>query len=286
MKLKIAVLFIVLYMPLTVSGCGCSLDSGPKGNGVEKPPADTGNVDAQSPSRFTRLKDFFDTWDGLMDRYEAAINRYEPPNEYAITSPRILTLVDVDLLPGASYDALNPENRDGRFEGNLSLSGRPGFVEKDGTEIRFGSDYTREIDGFAPSMKAGDRPVEDGCCDLAKRIYQIETFTERGGLLVVRNYSEFKCVESGEMMCLRITGHSVNQVTEEKEPSNTCTFIKAGKDKFDFVIAKATQGPDFEKPSLLDKDDLSKEEAREMMKAAGYEIEQTGGIADGVLFVD
>ncbi|HHY12781.1 MAG TPA: hypothetical protein GX529_09150 [Firmicutes bacterium] len=289
MKLRIAVfavLSFVLCVSVAVSGCKPGSDSGTTGNGTEMPPAGTGNADVQTPPGFTSLKDFHDAWDGLMDSHEAAINRYESPDGYAVTSPRILLLVDVDLLSGTSYDALNPENLDGRFEGNLLLSGRPGHVEKDGTRITFGSDYIREKDGFAPSMKAGDRLVENGSCDLSGEVHQMETFTEREGQVIVRNYSEFKRLESGEMMCLRITGHSLNQVSEEDELSNTCTFMKVGKDRLEFVIAKATCGPGFEKLSLADKDDLSKDEARELMEAAGYEIEQAGGIADGVLFVD
>jgi hypothetical protein len=286
MKLKATVFTVVLCMLLAVFGCWPGLDSGTAGNGAVNPPAGTGNNDAPSLPEFTRLKDFYDAWNGFMDRHEAAINRYESPDGYAVTSPRILLLVDVDLLSGTSYDALNPGSLDGSFEGNLLLSGRPGFVENDGTEISFGSDYIRETDGFAPSMKAGDRLVEEGCCDLAGEAYQMETFTERGGQVIVRNYSEFKRLESREMMCLRITGHSLNQVSEEDELSNTCTFIKVGKDKLEFVIAKATCGPEFQKLSLLDKDDLLRDEVRELMEAAGYEIEETGGIADGVLFID
>lgn len=72
----------------------------------------------------------------------------------------------------------------------------------------------------------------------------------------------------------------------ETELSNTCTFIKAGKDKFDFVVGKATQGPVFEKLSFIDKSDLSKDEARQMMETAGYQIEKSGGIAGGTLVVD
>ncbi|MGI6628560.1 MAG: hypothetical protein ACOX4K_09500 [Bacillota bacterium] len=286
MKLKATVFTVVLCMCLAVFGCWPSLDSGTAGNGAVNPPAGSGNGDVPSLQGFTRLKDFCDAWNGFMDRHEAAINRYESPDGYAVTSPRILLLVDVDLLSSTSYDALNPGNLDGSFKGNLLLSGRPGFVEKDGTELSFGSDYIRETDGFAPSMKAGDRLVEEGCCDLAAESCQIETFTERGGQVIVRNYSEFKRLASGEMICLRITGHSLNQVSEEDELSNTCTFMKVGKDKLEFIIAKATCGPGFEKLSLLDKDGLSRDKAREMIEGAGYEIDETGGIADGVLFID
>ena len=166
------------------------------------------------------------------------------------------------------------------------MAGFPGVLERKGSKMSFGYDYIRDEDGFGPAMKAGDRIVEDGNCDLGKGTYQTENFTERNGQKIERSYSEFKRLKSGEMICLRTHSYSMNVLSQQEELSNTCTYIKAGQDKFDFVIGKATQGPAFEKLSFIDKSDLSKDEARQMMERAGYQIEKSGGIAGGTLIVD
>ncbi|MDD2497493.1 MAG: hypothetical protein PHT78_02625 [Desulfitobacteriaceae bacterium] len=235
-------------------------------------------MDLKGSSDFKKISDFCDAWNSLYNQNEAAINN----SEYIIFE---LVAAGTDFISGVQYDLLNMENKNGRFEGDLMMAGFPGFLERSESKMSFGYDYIREEDGFAPTMKAGDRIVEEGSCDLGKETYQTETFTERNGEKIERIYSEYKRIKGGEMICLRTTGHSIN-AREEAELSNTCTYIKAGKDQYDFVIGKAAQGPTFEKLSFIDKDDLTKDEARQMLEAAGYQIEQSGGIANGTLFVD
>lgn len=274
MKLKTAALYLILCMTLVISGCGGSSDS--KSTGGKS--ANTEKTDKQSPSKFQKISDYADAWTTLYSQNEAAINN----NDDVIME---LVTPATEFISGVQYDLLNMENRDGRFEGELMMAGFPGFLDRSGSKMSFGYDYIREENGFAPSMKAGDRIVEDGKCDLAKGWYQTEKFTERNGQKIDRSYSEFKRIKTGEMIYLGTTSYRLNS-RQEADLSNTCTYVKAGKDKYDFVIGKAAKGPAFEKLTFIDKDDLSKDEARQMMEAAGYKIDKSGGIAGGTLVVD
>lgn len=278
MKLKLLVMSLFLCMTLMVSGCGGSSDSEPAGGEPAAPAAAGDKAEQQSSSDFKQISDFADAWNAAYEQNEAAINSYEVPIMELVTP-------GTEFITGVQYDLLNMENKDGRFEGELMMAGFPGFVEKDGSKITFGYDYTRDEDGFSPSMKAGNRLIENGSCDLAAEIYQTESYTERNGEKVQRSYSEFKRLKNQDMICLVTNGSSFN-LREEADPANTCIYIKAGKDKFDFVIGKATVGPAFEKLSFVDKSDLTKDDARKLMEAAGYQIEQTGGISGGTLVVD
>lgn len=278
MKLKALALYTILCIALIISGCGNSSDSSSNGGGSAAPSGNTEKTDKQSPAKFQTISDYADAWNALYNQNEAAINNYHDV-------PMELVAPGTEFISGVQYDLLNMENRDGHFEGELMMAGFPGILDKSGAKMSFGYDYTREENGFAPTMKAGDRIVEDGQCDLAKGWYQTEKFTERNGEKIGRSYSEFKQLKSGEMIYLGTDSSSMN-FREEPELTNTCTYIKAGKDKYDFVIGKATQGPAFEKLTFIDKDDLSKDEARQMMEAAGYTIEKSGGITEGSLVVD
>lgn len=271
MKLKTIALYIILCMTLVISGCGGSLNTSSTGVGGKK-------SEGQSSSSFKTISDYSEAWNELYKQNEAAINKYEEP---------IMELVSpgLEFVSGVQYDLLNMENKDGRFEGKLMMAGFPGFLERKGSKMSFGYDYIRDKEGFSPTMKVGDRIVEDGNCDLSKGTYVTETFTERSGQKSERSYSEFKRLKNGEMIYLKTTGSSLN-FRGETDLSNTCIYIKAGKNKYDFVIGKATQGPAFEKLSFIDKNDLSKNEALQMMEKAGYQIKKSGGIAEGTLVVE
>lgn len=65
-----------------------------------------------------------------------------------------------------------------------------------------------------------------------------------------------------------------------------CVYIKTGHEIFEFVIGKATQGPTFEKLTFIEANDLSKEDARKMMEAAGYQIDKSGSVQSGKLVID
>jgi len=277
MKMKLLALALILCVTMGVSGCGGSSDSEPAGDQAAAP-VSSGEKADQQPNGFTKISDFADAWNEAYNQNEAAINSYEVPIMELVTP-------GTEFITGVQYDLLNLENKDGRFEGELMMAGFPAFLEKDGSNLTFGYDYTREEDGFAPTMKTGDRLIENGTCDLAGEIYQSESSTERNGEKIQRSYSEFKRLKNNDMICLVTTSQSLDG-RGEAALSNTCIYIKAGKDKFDFVIGKATQGPAFEKLSFTAKSDLTKEDARKLMEAAGYQIEQSGGISGGTLVVD
>lgn len=286
---KTIVILLTILMMLTLASCGVrqSLDEKiaekvtegviNKATGGEA--ASTKKAGGQSSFNLKNISDYSEAWNELYNQNEAAINKYEEPIMELVTP-------GLEFVSGVQYDLLNMENKDGRFEGKLMMAGFPGVLEKKGTKMSFGYDTIRDEDGFSPADKAGDRLVENGNCDLGKGTYVTETFTERNGQKLNRSYCEFKRLKNGEMICLRTNSYSMNVLSQQEELSNTCTYIKAGKDKFDFVIGKATQGPAFEKLSFIDKNDLSKDDARKMMEAAGYQIEKSGGIAGGTLVVD
>ena len=278
MKLKTMALYIILCLALVISGCGGSSNTSSTGDDDQKQAASSKKSDGKPSSGFNKISDYSEAWNEVYNQNEAAINKYDEPIMELVTP-------GLEFVSGVQYDLLNMDNKDGHFEGKLMMAGFPGVLERKGSKMSFGYDYIRDEDGFSPAAKAGDRIVEDGNCDLGKGTYVTETFTERNGHKIERSYSEFKRFKNGEMICLRTYSSSLN-FRGEADLSNTCTYIKAGKDKFDFVIGKATQGPAFEKLSFIDKSDLSKDEARQMMEAAGYQIEKSGGIAGGKLVVD
>jgi len=285
---KTIVILLTILMMLTLASCGVrkSLDEkiaekvteGVINKATGDETASSKKSGGQSSSSIKTISDYSAAWNEVYNQNEAAINKYDEP---------IMELVSpgLEFVSGVQYDLLNMENKDGRFEGELMMAGFPGVLERKGSKMSFGYDYIRDEDGFGPTMKVGDRIVEDGNCDLDKGTYVTETFTERNGQKIERSYSEFKRFKNGEMICLRTYSSSLN-FSGEAALSNTCTYIKAGKDKFDFVIGKATQGPAFEKLTFIDKGDLSKHEARQMMETAGYRIEKSGGIAGGTLVGD
>lgn len=283
MKQKLALLLLALCFVLVISGCGGkSLPQNSNGDEPNQPSKSTGKVDQQqSTTNLKTISDFFEAWDELFSSTETAINSYDDPF-FGLE----LLVPSTELSIGIQYEILNLENENGSFKGKLPLSGFPAFIEKDGAKLTFGYEYVREEDGWAPSMKAGDVLVENGSCDLAKEVYRTETVTKRDDKMVDHTYMEFKRIKGGAMLCLRIYGSSKNAATDEERMANTCTFIKAGKGSLNFVLAEAQIGPAFEELSIINKSDLTKEAAIEMLEAAGYVIETTGSVIEGVLLID
>jgi hypothetical protein len=159
------------------------------------------------------------------------------------------------------------------------LAGYQGYVEKDGSKLSFGYEDVLEEDGFSPSMKAGDKYVENGSCNLADGYYYAEDYVERDGVRIDRSINEIRIEKDGDISSFMLEGSSVNYRNEEGL-SNTFTFVRNGKDQYDFVVAKAEIGTDFEALSL--EEDMTKEKAIELFEAAGFIIETSGGIEGGV----
>jgi hypothetical protein len=281
MKKTMMVVSAFLCVSLMFTACG-------GGKAPEKPgadsasaslPADSTAAPALAKSGMQKIGDMADAWNDLYKQNEAVINRYDGMPIMGLVTPP-LTFVST-----VQFDLLNIDNKDGRIEGKLMFAGYNGFVEKAGAKITFGYDHKLQKDGFGPSAKAGDRNVENGSLALDKEYYISEAFTERAGRKISRSYHEFKRLGDKSMICLVFGGKTFNGKGDE-DISDDVIFLHNGKDQYDFVIAKAETGPEFKSISFADKGDLTKEQAIELFKAAGYAIDQSGGIKDGKLVVD
>jgi hypothetical protein len=113
--------------------------------------------------------------------------------------------------------------------------------------------------------------------------YYSENYVERDGVIVDRTVNELKIVKDGSVSAFVLEGDALNYSNEE-ELSNTYTFVRNGKGQYDFVIARAQIGTDFEAPSL--EADMTKEKAAAMFEAAGFTVEISGGIVNGVFTLD
>lgn len=231
------------------------------------------------PSKCTTIAEFSEVWNGLYNKNEAAINRYEGMPIMGLVMPQLSFAMSVQ------YDGLNLEHKDGRFEGKLILAGHPGFVEQTGDRITFGFETTREKDGFGPSAKAGDKLSHQGFLDLKAGYYHAEEATERGGKKISRNVTEFKILEDGSMICIDSRGNTFDARGEEAVKDQVI-FLHNGPGRYDFVIGNGKNGPEFSPITFADKGNLTKEEAIELFKAAGYTLDKVGGIRDGQLVLD
>lgn len=308
---KVTIVFLIICIIFTVCGCGVSRNvnedlpdgvSDLSGNNEDEQAADQQTADKQpadeeaqadessdAPAEsgedktagkdgLNQISDFSDAWNNRYTMNEAAINNCE---EVMLE----LATPGLQFVTGVQYDLLNMDNADGRFDGELMLAGYPAFLERAGSKMNFGFDFIREKDGFGPTAKAGDRLVESGDCDLDQGVYRSENSTERDGKVISRTYSEFKLLDSGEMICFMTYCNGLNLKGEENT-SNYSLYIKAGKDQYDFVLGKANTGTSFDKITIIDKNDLTKDEARSLMENAGFTIEKTGGISGDKLVID
>jgi hypothetical protein len=242
-------------------------------------PVDSRSAVAPAQAGFEKIGDMADAWNELYKQNEAVINGYEGMPIMGLVTPSITFITSVQ------FDLLNIDNKDGHIEGKLMFAGYNGFVEKAGAKITFGYDHRLEKDGFGPSAKAGDHSVENGSLDLAKEFYICEMFTERAGRKISRSYHEFKRLGDKSMICLAFSGQVFNGKGDE-DASDEVIFLHNGKNQYDFVIARAKTGPEFKSMSFADKGDLTKTQAMELFRTAGYTIDQSGGIKDGKLIVD
>jgi len=293
MRRKLMLFSFFLCFVLLLTACGGSSGPEPAGgeSAAEEAEVSGGEAPEAEPAKekpsgvpgpksgFEKITDIADAWNALHSQNEKAINDYEGMPILELVSPGLA------FVTGVQYDLLNMDNKDGRFEGKLMLAGFDGFVEKAGAKFTFGYDHVMEKDGFGPLAKAGDRKVENGVFDANKGFYQAESYTERGGTKILRQYHEFKRLGDGSMICFDFSGNAIDSKGDERT-YNTFTFIRNGKDRYEFVIAKAEIGPEFNIVSLADEEDMTKERAIDIFTAEGYRIDKTGGIKDGKLFVD
>ena len=297
MKKGLIILSLLLCFTLMVTACGGSTDT--KQGTIEKSaetteksaetaekaepettPAEIEKSEvASGDSKLETIADFADLWTNLFNENERVINEYDGMPIMALVLPGTC------FISGVQYDLLNMENKDGRYEGELMFAGYKGFIEKDGSNLTFGYDDVLDKDGFGPSAKAGDRKVETGNCDLENVYFFEESYSERNGSQFLRSTSEFRQEKDGSISCFVLNGNSID-IKGDEAISNEAVFIRNGKDQYDFVVAKAEVGPNFEIIPLKDRKDMTKEKAIQVFQDAGYVLEMSGGIVDGKLTLD
>lgn len=227
--------------------------------------------------KFNNISDISDYWNDLYKSNEEAINNYEGMPILELVTPGL------SFVTGVQYDLLNIFNEDGRFEGNLMLSGYPGFEERKGAEITFGYEYIyEEEDGFS-NHKPGDKKVENGNCDLDKGYFFSDSYTERDSEIISRSISEFKKRSDSGMSVLIMEGSKYDFRGEEKLSTNYI-FIDADFGRYDFAVANSEAGVNFDILHL--EKDMTKDEAIKMLQTAGATIKYSGGIKDGALYLD
>jgi hypothetical protein len=265
-----------------LAGCGDSSQKPASEGGGGSPAANAAKSGAPAAAVTKVAKNINDLgvlWNDLYKQNEKVITNYDGMPIMELVTPAIA------FMNGAFYDMLNIDNKEGRFDGTIPMSGVKGFVEKKGAKITFGSDHTLEKDGFGAAAKKGDRVVEAGSVDLEKKMYVMETYTERGGNKIARNFCEFKGQSDGSMISITQDGHALT-ARGETELGDSVIYLHNGKGQYDFVVASAKTGPGFKSLSFAEKGDLTKEKAMELFKESGYKIDKSGGIKGGKLVVD
>jgi len=264
---------------LSLIACGGSKSSDqPAGTSPATPAADQ-PASVPATTGLQSIADMSNAWTALYNQNEKAINDYEGMPILALVTPATTFITSVQ------FDMLNIHKQDGHFEGKLMLAGYQGFLNKAGPLLTFGYDDKLAKDGFGPLHKAGDRVVASGSLDLTKAYYVFDMYTERGGKKIAREYSEFKRLGDGSMIALSLGGQAFN-MRGDAELRDHAIYLHNGPGRYDFVTAKGKAGPEFQAISLAAKGDLSKEQALELLKGAGYTIEVSGGIRDGKLTLD
>jgi hypothetical protein len=278
MEKRIIGLFALLIAAVWFTACGGG--ETPAGEpAAASQPAAGATAAAPAKAGLQKIGDMLEAWNELYKQNEAVINGYEGMPIMELVTPA------TTFIGSVQYDLLNLDNKDGHFTGQLPLAGYPAAMDKAGSMITFGYDFKRDKDGFGPLAKAGDRMVESGSLDLARGYYRAEDYTERVGTRIARSYHEFKRLGDGGMICLVFSGQTLN-ARGDAQTTDSVIYIHNGQDRFDFVVAKGTTGPGFTPMSFADRGDLTKAQAIEHFKAAGYTIEKTGGIQDGKLVLD
>lgn len=275
MKTKIQTLIAILA--LVFAGCGKSAPS-PAG-GTAAPPAAEAPQATPAASGLRTIADMANAWNALFRGNEKAINDYQGMPIMGLVTPPLA------FASAVQFDIMDPNKQDGRFTGKMMLAGHQGFLERAGSRLSFGYDDKLQKDGFGPLNKAGDRVAGSGSLALDTGYFVWETFNERGGQKIQRDYTEFKRLADGSMICMALSGQSLDMRGEAGD-KDEAIFLHNGPGRYDFVIANGKTGPGFAAISFAAKGDLDKAQALELLKSAGYEIEQSGGIQGGKLVLD
>lgn len=287
MRQKVAIYLILLFSFGLLIGCGSDRQavSGQNPDKIEdatpsqepgKQPGDAGKSGNASSGRPDTMQGFLEEWNRTYKLHEKAVNAYEGMPVIDIFT------VPLPLTSGPMYEILNMENKDGRHEGKLALSGLQAFIEKNGTKSVFGYDTLREQDGSGPNSKAGDRLVENGIFEADKGYFKTENQVERDGNTVDKTVAEYLRSPGGVFAAMYQYGSEFDARGDERK-STTAVFLLMGEKQYRFVVAKGEAGAAFQETAL--KDGMTAEEAEDLLAKAGYRIQSTGGVQDGVFTV-
>ena len=280
MKVKSMAFVAILGWILVLGACGKSEQTpAPTAANPTSTAAAQTAAPAVAETRLRTISDMANVWNALYKQNEKVINEYEGMPIMGLVTPPLA------FASAVQFDIMNPNRQDGRFENRMMMAGYQGNLQQAGNQLTFTYDDKLQKDGFGPAHKAGDRVFGSGSLALDSGYFIWETFSERAGKKLERHYTEFKRLGDGSMVCLALSGQLFG-MRGDAENRSGAIYLHNGPGRYDFVIAKGQAGPEFQALSFAEKGDLTKEQAMELFKAAGYEIEKSGGILAGKLVLD
>ncbi|HSN66575.1 MAG TPA: hypothetical protein VLS94_08040 [Fusibacter sp.] len=230
-----------------------------------------------SGGKIDNLTDYSDAWSDLYSIHEPIIN------DYTGMPIMPLVMVGLPLANAIFYTMLDLDNVDGEFSGNIGFGGTEGYYNKSGDVAEFGHDLIRDVDGIVSNDKAGDRNIITGLFDASKGYFYMEDSTQRDDKTFTRTKTEFIRSDNGSFLCLYQVANDLDYGGNENK-TNTLAFIAMSEDSYEFVTAEGTIGIDGMVLALTK--GMTVAEATMQFIDAGYAIDQTGGIQNGVFVVD
>lgn len=230
-----------------------------------------------SGGKIDNLTDYSDAWTELYSIHEPIIN------DYTGMPIMPLVMVGLPLANAIFYSLLDLENVDGEFSGNVGFGDTEGYYNKSGDVAKFGKDWIRDADGAMSNDKAGDRILTNGLFDASKGYFYLEDSTMRDDQTFTRTTTEFIRSENGSFICLYQVASDLDYDGNDNK-TNTLAFISMSEDSYEFVTAEGTIGIDGMVLALTK--GMTVAEATMQFIDAGYAIDKTGGIQNGVFVVD
>lgn len=289
----LGLILVVTLTALPLFGCAGKSDSSVENDGLNSgdavlaeeleeieetdPPLGAAVTPDPVTGKVTTITDYVDAWTTLYSIHESTINAY--------AGMPILDLVMVGL-PMANaifYSLLDLDNKDGNFDGPIGFSGHDGYYHKSGNQIKFGSDFERDANGFTPNEREGDSVKTEGEFDIDRGYLMIHDEVAREGKSISRTFTEFLRFEDGSYICLYQVVGDYDTYGDIKK-SNRVAFIAMSEDHYDFVIGVGEFGMDGKVLSISDVDNAA--DATELLKSNNYTIESFGGIENGVFEVN
>ncbi len=221
------------------------------------------------------IQEFYDEFNAIQSIHEEAINSLD----YPIIE---LATFGLEFAFAPMYEILNMENKNGTFEGELILSGDKGYITKTNDIIEFGKDYIREEPGISPNDKVGDEVVEKGAYQADKGYIEIENSTSRADSPIYKCNFKLQRTKDGGFVGLRQSGSNFDLRGNDSR-RNDVLFLITSENKYEFVLANGDTGANYE---LVDLKDYSLEQAKDVITQAGFKIDMTGEIKNGVLNVE